>query len=222
MTTMHAPAANAEANLYGMLAELLAFPSKGLVEIIESGLLQLTIETVSRDLPHEVELASRSFAPAKLSATVLEAEYIRLFDMPDRVPTPLYTGVYAPRRRDAMEELLRVYRHFGLTVSSDSHDLPDFVPTVLEFLQVLARGNATTGESGSEPRERAMADVLERHLCPWAEQTSERLARRGALPFYQALVDFVEILSSTRRRELRACYPATTNAASPMGYRPSR
>lgn len=222
MTDGKTVAANAEANLYGILAEVLAFPNKELANVVESGLLQMTVDLVSRDFPCEVNLPLSALGPAGFSPTVLEAEYIRLFDVPDRAPTPLYTGVYASRRRDAMEELLRIYRHFGVTVNGDSHDLPDFVPTVLEFLQFLAQGMALTMDSAREPRERAMADVLERHLCPWAAQTSVRLEKREALPFYRALVDAVDALGSARLRQLRGRYPSTSSNLVTAAYRPSR
>lgn len=201
-------AAGGEASLYGLLAELLAFPSEELANAIESGSLVTVIAANLRELRDDARLASPAFGPGKLSASGLEPEYIRLFDVPDRIPTPLYTGVYARRRRDAMEELLRIYRHFGLTVSGESHDLPDFVPTVLEFLQFLSRGIEEGTGAAREARERAMADVLERHLCPWAEQTLERLAKREALPFYRALVELVAVRAAARLRELRFLYPA--------------
>ena len=215
-------AANAEADLYGLLSESLSFPNAELAEAVDSGRFLSTIGHLLGHLSYDAGAPLDGLEPPGLPAGELEAEYIRLFDLPDRTPTPLYTGVYAPRRRDAMEELLRLYRHFGLTVDSDAHDLPDFVPTVLEFIRFLAEGTALGPGETREARERAMADVLERHLCPWAEQTADRLGKRDATPFYRALVDTVKAVSSTRLRQLRASYPG--NAAIPMvsGYRPSR
>lgn len=220
MSSVYASASEAEANLYGILAEVLAFPTHEFGHFVESGLLQWTIEKISRESPCVVELPTDDLAPAGLSDAALEAEYIRLFDAPDHLPTPLYTGVYSARRRDAMEEILRIYRHFGLTVSTDAHDLPDFVPTVLEFLRFLAEGTGLA--TAREPRERAMADLLERHLCPWAEHTRERLAKREALPFYQGLVSTVAVLGSARLRQLRGCYPSLAGSAAGAAHRPSR
>jgi len=220
VTSADLAVAGAEANLYGILAEVLAFPTHEFGHLVESGFLQMTVEKLSRELPWEVQLPAGDLGPAGLSDTALEAEYIRLFDAPDRLPTPLYTGVYSARRRDAMEEILRIYRHFGLTVSADAHDLPDFVPTMLEFLRFLAEGTALA--STRESRERAMADLLERHLCPWAEHTRERLAQREALPFYQSLVSTVAVLGAARLRQLRGSYPSLAGSAAPAPHRPSR
>jgi len=126
----------------------------------------------------EVTTPVAALGPMELDARDLESEYIRLFDVPDGPATPLYTGVYAPRRRDAMEELLRTYRHFGLTIEGSAHDLPDYVPTVLEFLQFLTFGQAGESPEASAPFRAASADILERHLCPWAPR---RWAARSAI-----------------------------------------
>lgn len=197
-----------EGRLYGVLAEALSFPTGELAAVAASGALAGVLEEVLRCLPW----APPEFALAEgrhegLSLVDLEAAYISLFDTPDRIPTPLYSGVYAPRRRDAMEELLRTYRRFGVTVKADSHDLPDSIPTVLEFLSLLADGLRSSSAEGKEARERALAEVLERHLCPWATATRERLAKREALAFYQQLVATVDVLTHARMRHLRSTMP---------------
>jgi DMSO reductase family type II enzyme chaperone len=211
---------SAEARLYTILAELISFPSDDLGEFVASGMVATTVGELASRLPWAPELPLLTPAPLPSPGEV-EAAYICLFDVPDRMPTPLYTGVYAPRRRDAMEELLRTYRHFGLTVSDDAHDLPDFVPTVLEFLGFLAEDAAGEGGSSRESRERAMADVLERHLGPWATETSTRLAKREALRFYAQVVESIAALAASRLSGLRQQYPSA-RAAMSEGYRPSR
>lgn len=59
----------------------------------------------------------------------------------------------------------------------------------MEFLGFLAEDSPGEGESSRESRARAMADVLERHLSPWATETSKRLAKREALAFYLQVVE---------------------------------
>jgi DMSO reductase family type II enzyme chaperone len=197
--------ANAEASLYGIFAEALSFPNDELALALGSGFLSTVVDTLATQLSWAPGLPRPAAVP--VNSTALEAEYIRLFDVPDRRPAPLYTGVYAPRRRDAMEELLRIYRHFGLTVSASSHDLPDFVPTVLEFASFLSRG-AEAGTASREACGRALADVLERHLCPWTAHTSARIAAREALPVYQWLIDTLQSLAGARLLDLRRTYPS--------------
>ena len=215
-------AATGEGRLYGVLAEVVSFPSRELLETVSSGLLRATVRLIAEALPFEARLPLAEMATGSISATTMEAEYIRLFDVPDRQPTPLYTGVYASRRRDAMEELLRIYRHFGLTVSGDAHDLPDYVPTVLEFLAFLADGATTAIGTGRESRERAAADILERHLCPWAAMTAGRLAKRDALPFYQGVVESIAALGGGHLRQLRQSYPVVGRTAAQSEVLPSR
>ncbi|HNM79123.1 MAG TPA: molecular chaperone TorD family protein [Tepidiformaceae bacterium] len=212
----------AEARLYAILAEVISFPTDELAEVAGSGLLAATIEAIASELPWAPSLPLLSPADDVKGPAQLESEYICLFDVPDRLPAPLYTGVYAPRRRDAMEELLRTYRHFGVTVSEDAHDLPDFVPTVLEFLSLLSTGAAAANPAVRAAWERALADILERHLCPWAKETVSRLARRDALPFYQRVVQSIASVADARLAVLRTLYPGTAAGSLPRAQFPSR
>lgn len=202
----------AEARLYAILAELISFPSDDMGEIVASGMLAASVAELTAQLSWAPGVPLLTPEPLPPPAEV-EAAYICLFDVPDRIPTPLYTGVYASRRRDAMEELLRTYRHFGLTVSDDAHDLPDYVPTVLEFLGFLAQGSPDAGAPSDESRKRAMADVLERHVRPWAAETTKRLAKRDALPFYLQVIESIGVLAESRLADLRGEYPAGGVAA---------
>lgn len=195
-----AAAPSVRADLYWLVAELISFPTQELSDRLDSGIVQATVAHLLSHLP-ERNAASEwpAFAGA---ADGLESEYIRLFDVPDGTGTPLYTGVYSRRRRDAMEELLRFYRHFGLTLSGTSHDLPDYVPTVLEFLGFLS----LRMEMGEEDRGAALAlaDILERHLGPWARETQKRIAGRTPHPFYAGLVELIGMLTDGELKWLRA------------------
>jgi DMSO reductase family type II enzyme chaperone len=185
------------ADLYGLLAEVLSFPGPDLALAVQRGDIRGAIEHILGHLPLAEAIAPLdALGPMDVEPQDLESEYIRLFDVPDGPPTPLYTGVYAPRRRDAMEELLRTYRHFGLTVERSAHDLPDFVPTVLEFLRILTFGQHAGKPAARPAFESAKADVLDRHLRPWAEQTATRLAQRSGHPFYQTIVGVVNDLAT--------------------------
>jgi DMSO reductase family type II enzyme chaperone len=193
----HADGSQAAADLYGLLAELLSFPGPDLARAVQSGEIRGAVEHMLGHVPLSGAIAPlEALGPMDVEPRDLESEYIRIFDVPDGPPTPLYTGVYAPRRHDAMEELLRIYRHFGLTIESSAHDLPDFVPTVLEFLRVLTFGQAAGKPSARPAFEAAKADVLERHLRPWAEQTATRLRQRSGHPFYQGIVAVVDTLAA--------------------------
>lgn len=194
--------ARASADLYGLLGELLSFPGPELAKAVQTGDIRGALEHILAHLPVEgFSTPLDALGPFDVDHRDIESEYIRLFDVPDGTPTPLYTGVYAPRRRDAMEELLRTYRHFGLTIETSAHDLPDFVPTVLEFLRFLTLGQENEDTGVRAAFEAAKADILQRHLVPWTVQTSTRLAQRTAHPFYQGIVG---LLGAVAEAELAA------------------
>ena len=133
----------------------------------------------------------------------LESEYIRLFDLPGGgPPCPLYTGVYAPARRDAMEEILRFYHFFGLTIADRGKDLPDAVPTVLEFMQVLA----LRADAGAAQR-----DLLARHLVPWANTTRSRLGKRAPGPFYAGVIALAYEFIAADCADLESKFGAAAN-----------
>lgn len=178
-----------QAEAFGLAAEMVSFPTEHLAKAASDGTLERLAGHLAEHLPYEMEGWPASFA-GEVSFQALESEYIRLFDVPDGRPCPLYTGVYAHRRHDAMEELLRFYRHFGLTVSPAAHDLPDSVPTVLEFLQFLCLREAQGGQDPA-PIRAARADIIARHLLPWAKNTVSRLGERSPHPFYAAVVGLV-------------------------------
>lgn len=182
---------NAAADLCGLLAEVLSFPGPQLEAAVREGTLREAIEHLNGHLGYELLAPLDAFGPYDVEPKQLEAEYIRLFDVPDKAPTPLYTGVYAPRRRDAMEELLRFYRFFGLSTEGGTGELPDFVPTVLEFLGFLSLASERGGAVAA-----ARMDVFERHLHPWAAQTAERLARRDPHPFYAGAIALVREMTA--------------------------
>jgi len=196
--------ASPRADFYGLAAELLSFPGPGLAAAISGGEVRGAAEHMLAHIQAEFATPLSTLGPIAITSRDLESEFIRLFDVPDGPATPLYTGVYAQRRRDAMEELLRIYRHFGLTIENASRDLPDFVPTVLEFMQFLTTGEEHAGGAQGEPFAVARADVIERHLAPWAAETSARLEKRDAHAFYRGMVGIIGEVAAADLAAIRA------------------
>lgn len=194
--TAAAATRNARADLYALLAELLSYPGPTLGEELRAGGVQAAVAHLAAHSGLDLEPLLDKLTASDLPGAELEAEFIRLFDAPDGASTPLYTGVYSHLRRDAMEELLRFYRHFGLTVSDDDHDLPDYVPTVLEFLSFLAlRSAVAETDEARFATDAAAADIIGRHLHPWASHTIERFGGRRPHPFYAAVVALVAVIA---------------------------
>jgi DMSO reductase family type II enzyme chaperone len=179
------------ATFYLLMRDLLSFPSPGLAESVRDGSLARALQDARPDLEREPALAALS--DSWLTDAALEALYIALFDGagPARA-CPLYTGVFAPSRRDAMEELARFYRHFSVTSATDARDLPDAVPTVLEFLGLLAEGERAAAGSAQAAFRAARRDVLERHLLPWCREASARLRDAEFATLYSSAIALLE------------------------------
>lgn len=186
--------ARARSEFYGLLSELLSFPTEEMAAACSEGHIRDAAEKISAALPYSLpDEALSGLAVAGLEYIDLQSDYIRLFDLPGGGPAmPLYAGVFASSRRDSMEELLRFYRHFGLTISQDAHDLPDAIPTVLEFLHYLAFREANPGAGDDAAALRtAQGDVLGRHLLGWAGEAARRIEGKEPPPFYRAVLQLL-------------------------------
>lgn len=200
-TTAADASAMARSALWALLGEGLSFPAGDVARRIMSGSFRWDLAQISAALPYSLPVDA-SLEAANVDERELHAEFIRLFDAPvDGAPCPLYAGVYASNRRDAMEEILRFYRHFGLT-SAGSRDLPDSLPTMCEFLQFLTYRESRTGGDDRQQLRAAQRDLLARHLVRWAEETSTRLASRDPAPFYRSLIETVCSAITAELRDL--------------------
>ncbi|HEX6030419.1 MAG TPA: hypothetical protein VFY90_03235, partial [Tepidiformaceae bacterium] len=81
--------ASARAGLYGIFAELLSFPNAELEGAVRQGLVRGALEHVLRHQSYAVTSDLDGLAPQAIVDKELEAEFIRLFDVPDGLATPL-------------------------------------------------------------------------------------------------------------------------------------
>jgi len=186
--------ARARSEFYGLLSELFSFPTEELAEACRTGAIRSAAESIAALLPYALpEEPFGGLVEPAMEYLDLQSDYIRLFDLPGGGPAmPLYAGVFAASRRDAMEELLRFYRHFGLTVAGEAHDLPDAIPTVLEFLHFLAFREANLG-GGDDPEavRTAQGDVVGRHLLNWSSEAAKRVEGKNPPAFYRAVIQLL-------------------------------
>ncbi len=173
---------------YGALARAFRLPDRAIHEEIVSGRLAAALQ---RDDP------ALRLRP-DLSFEALQAEYLRLFEVgTPRPPCPLYEGAWRERefadRRDLMEELVRFYHYFGLTLGPKPKELPDHLAIELEFLHFLTYQEARALEAGRDPGglRRARRDFLKRHGLVWLPRLCEKLKDPSlkADPFYIMLTD---------------------------------
>ena len=184
--------AAARSRVYSALCDALTFPDAERLAEIGRGEL-------SRGVRSAVEAADPALAEsfdwealsdAGSGDDDLAVEYTRLFEVgASGPPCALYGGTYGDARMKTMEEAVRFYNYFGLTLSEDPRELPDHLCTELEFLHFLAFREAEALCSGIDPGpfRRAQRDFVARHPGRWLPQLTERLARAKAGRFYIAL-----------------------------------
>ena len=192
----HRRAAQARGELWSRLADWLSFPGADFIAAFEAGDIateaRRLVDALAYPFPYPLPLDAEALATG--DPAEVEVEFIRLFDVPSGgAPVSLYGGVHGGDRRQVMEELLRFYRHFGLSVANaPERDLPDAIPTVLEFLSILCVGEAEAADSEAvETFRTAQRDILERHLTRWMPAIAGRLARKDPMPLYRSLIDLL-------------------------------
>lgn len=180
----HFQAAPVRGEVYRYLARLLTFPDDELKMLATSGELDARLADALAHIPYGVRWCTH----IDRAGAELEREFMRLFELPvGGHPCSLYGGMYGGNRRSTMEELLRYYRHFGLSVEGAAEkDLPDSIPTVLEFMQFLClmETRAACLDSAKTPRA-AQKDLLGRHLTHWTPLICQRLRDMNPAPIYR-------------------------------------
>ncbi len=196
----HFDAAVERAEVYRLLSALISYPTEDLTARIASGALNTQLEALLSNLGH-VNGCRRIETSCTSS---LGSEYLRLFELAgESQPCPLYGGLYAEDRHGAMEELLRFYRHFGLsTEHAETRDLPDSIATVLEFLSFLCDLESQSANlDEANTARRAQKDVLARHVTAWTSAILEGVDALKPAPVYQSAL---ALLDSYCRCELKA------------------
>jgi DMSO reductase family type II enzyme chaperone len=198
--------AEARSRAYALFASALGYPEPELLDAIRSGALRdalaATLKEVSPRLAAELERAALRVDDA---GDALAAEYTRLFDVgTSGPPCPLHGGLWVGDRMKTMEEVLRFYRHFGLTVAGEPGELPDHLALELEFLHYLAFRAHEAGHGGGDVGSfvRAERDFVARHPGRVVPLLRAKLEREKAAPFYRALLGALDGLLAHAGGEL--------------------
>jgi DMSO reductase family type II enzyme chaperone len=220
--------ARAWAALYALLSDAFAYPEGERLDAIRSGALARGLaEWVARlEPPLPVRVAWPALRDAGEDDDSLAAEYTRLFDPGVAAPPcPLYGGLHVGPQKTTMEEVLRFYHHFGLAPSGAGRDTPDHLCAELEFLHVLAFGEAERAARGEDAGsyQRGRRDFLARHPGRWVPMLRARLERERPPPFYAELAALLERCLAADLRELearcgRAQRERSAGAASPSRF----
>ena len=213
LETVQAPEAQRAAvrsRAFALFAEAARFPDPELLAAIRSGAvaraLEATLDEVDPALAAGIVWEALADAGGE-DGDALAVEHTRLFEVGiSGPPCALYGGLYGDARMKTMEEAVRFYNHFGLTLAEDPHELPDHLGTQLEFLHYLAFREAEATESGLDPGayRRAQRDFVERHPGRWVPKLVQKLARAEAAPYYATLFGLLARFLAHEAATLRA------------------
>jgi DMSO reductase family type II enzyme chaperone len=187
----------ARSRAYATFARLFDYPDGELVEDVRDGTLAEALRSVLAEVDPALA-ASGNWAALREAGGEpddLAVEYTRLFDVgASGPPCPLYGGLYSGARMKTMEEAVRFYNHFGLSMAESPRELPDHITTQLEFLHFLAfrEAEALEGDDDPAPFQRAQRDFVSRHPGRWVPRLRERLEKNDPMPFFLELVARLE------------------------------
>ncbi len=201
--------AAARCRVYETFARAFDYPDTEFSEDIRDGTLAAAVSAVLGAVDPELarSIDGNALRDGGAEPDDLAVEYTRLFDVGGNgPPCPLYGGLYGGVRMKTMEEAVRFYNHFGLTLREAPHELPDHLTTELEFLHFLAFLEARALESGDDPGplRRAQRDFVTRHPGRWVPDLAARLAQNEAMPIFRELVARLEAFLAHERGHLIA------------------
>ncbi len=156
-------------------------------------------------------------------------EYTRLFDLGAKghhPPCPLNSGVYMESRMHLMEELVRFYNFFGLTLSEQQErEFPDHLLNQMEFMHYLSYWEAKTLSTGDDvdSLRRGQRDFVGRHITRWIPLLGAKIFKAGGSPFYREATAVLERFVLEDLRTLAdQVGPINNTAVSPQAYSAGR
>lgn len=145
-------------------------------------------------------------APVSVSHGDFQVEYNRLFEVGSMggPPCPLFGGHWERDRMRVMEELLRFYNYFGLSLTRGQ--LPDHITVEMEFMHFLTFKEVEALQENRQQNsyQRAQRDFLDRHLGKWVPALQQRLAKLEPLPFFDELVILTDEFLRRERQYLKS------------------
>jgi DMSO reductase family type II enzyme chaperone len=194
---------------YATFAAAYEYPDEEYLQAIRAGTLADKLRELLSAINFQlVEGADwQALRDAGADDDALQIEFTRLFDVGgSSPPCALYGGLYTGARMKTMEELVRFYNFFGLSMSETPHELPDHLTTQLEFLHFLAFQESGLAEEGGDVSDcrRAERDFVARHPGRWVPQLLTKLAEHKAMNFFQELTRLLDGFLTLERQMLVA------------------
>jgi len=194
--------------IYSEFAAALEYPDELMVNRIHSGAIAKNLQVIETmfNRPMDDDLDWASLSDIGITQDALSIEYTRLFDSVGSTGPlcSLYTGEYTGSRMKTMEELVRFYNHFGLSMPESSGDLPDHVVTELQFLHYLSFHEAKALELGDSSLDFQLAqrDFICRHPGRWLSKLHQNMVANNAEPYFETLVKLVSIFLGAELKRL--------------------
>lgn len=192
--------------LYRSFAIAFEYPDREALEIIREGALAEALRqmlgALDPQLVQDVDWSAlRDAGPDDDS---LQVEFTRLFEAGEAGPScPLHGGHYGGGDLQTLEELVRFYNFFGLSLAAERREQPDHLSSELEFLHFLTfqEAQANADEQRLDGLRRAQRDFLARHPLAWLPLHRRALIAAQPMRFFVELTGLLErFLESELRR----------------------
>lgn len=203
---------NDPAALRSLVCQLFAaayeYPDKEVLQQIRSGVVADRFREVLTPVdPKLVQGANWEALKDAGADDALQIEFTRLFDVgTSGPPCTLYGGEYTGARMQTMEELVRFYNFFSLSMAEDPHELPDHLVTELEFLHFLTFRESELARAGEETDDmkRAERDFIARHPGRWIPQMYAKLEKQNPMPYFLELTRLLSLFLKLEEERLVA------------------
>jgi DMSO reductase family type II enzyme chaperone len=197
-----AVATGARSKLHALLAQGFRYPTAALYAAVSGGQFLSEVKAAASRLPYPFTVEGTLGSQLSWDRQQFETQYIWLFDVggpnPNNgeweAPCFLYEGEYGGGKLNVMQDAMRFYHHFGLSLSQEKgeRDRPDHVSAELEFLHQLTFKEAELWQQGKgaealRPYREAERDFLLFHLADFLPQVAGKVVRRN-ISFYSDLV----------------------------------
>lgn len=193
---------------YRQLASAFEYPDRAAVTEIRSGAsvaaLRQLLGTDSEYVPEDFDW--NLLADAGSDDDALQEEFTRLFEAGEEGPVcPLQESLHAGNDQ-ALENLIRFYNFFGLSLPEDHQEQPDHLTTQLEFLHYLSYQEAElrADKTAVEGLRRAQRDFISHHVGLWVPVMRAKLMAATSMGYFLGLTRLLEMFLQAEQQRLDA------------------
>jgi putative dimethyl sulfoxide reductase chaperone len=191
----------ARSNLYALFASGFRYPTASLFEAVKDGQFLSEVKTAASQLSYPFTIEGTLGSGLSSDQRQFENQYLWLFDVGGPNPntgdweTPCFLceAQYSGGRLKVMQEALRFYHHFGLSLSQEKgeRERPDHLSTEFEFMHALTFKEAEFRQQGKGDQaliryQQAERDFLFFHLMDFLLQVAGKVVRQN-ISFYSDL-----------------------------------